>query len=195
MRSTPDTLVCSITNQLPHAAAREVLLQCDHAARIDGHSIGFLPFIAWQKRHEWGDLLALHRNADLVGWCMMSKVNAYQELRCLQIWVRPDARMIEHGRALIDKLNCLGFERGAITLRLWCAEDLPANLFWNCLGFRYRGWRYGRNKTGRRHALWMRRIVAPHQTLPRLTKQPNLQLMTSRHTGPIAPVLDRLSVA
>lgn len=164
MTSTPDTLVCTLTANLPEPRVREVILQCDHATRLDGHAIGWMPFVAWEKRHAWGDLLALHRNDDLVGWCMMSKVSGYQELRCLQIWVRPDARMIEHGRALVDELNRLAWDRGAIVLRLWCAEDLPANLFWKQLGFRYRGWRWGKAKKGRRHALWMRRVVDPLTT-------------------------------
>lgn len=157
----PDTLLCCLTQDLDDNRRRQALTFCYSASRIDGHSIGWMPRVGYDKRHEWGDLLVLFNNDDLVGFCMMSKLSTFQELRCLQIWVRPDARMILHGRKLIDTLNQIANERGALVLRLWCAEDLPANLFWKALGFRYRGWRYGHNKTGRRHALWMRRVAPP----------------------------------
>lgn len=159
--TTSDTLVCSLTRDLPEPRRTEAITFCATAWKADrltgAKAIGFLPYEAYTARDEWGDLLVLYNNDDLVAFCLMSRVSAYQELRCLQIWVRTDARMITHGRALIAELDRLAHQRGAQVLRLWCAEDLAANLFWKTLGFRWRGWRWGPAKKARRHALWCRR--------------------------------------
>jgi hypothetical protein len=79
----------------------------------------------------------------------------------LQIWVRRDARLIEHGRALIDHLEDAHARRlNAWQLRAWVAEDLEANLFWPQIGFVYRGWRWGPARRARRHNLWTRPLNA-----------------------------------
>ena len=160
-----DTLVCSLTRDLTPQKRAEALRMCYSVCHTDGHELGFLPRMAYDRRDEWGALLVLIRNDALVGFTMLSEVNAYQELRCLQIWVRADARMILHGRRMIDELNRLAWDRGALILRLWCAVDLEANIFWRILGFRFRGWRWGGAKFGRKHALWMRRVLRPHLTI------------------------------
>jgi|DewCreStandDraft_4_1066084.scaffolds.fasta_scaffold24190_4 GNAT superfamily N-acetyltransferase len=163
--TTQDTLVCCLTNDLPEPRRTEAILFTATAWKSDrptgAAAIGFLPWDAYTHRDICGELLVLYRNQDLVAFCMLSKVSPFQELRCLQIWVRPDARMIEHGRALIRKLDDIAHQRGAITMRLWCAEDLAANLFWHQLGFEYRGWRWGQHKRARRHLLWSRPVGTP----------------------------------
>lgn len=163
MNPTSDTLVCALTRDLPPHLARSALLFAYCGSRVDPECIGWLPRVAYDNRHDRGELLILLRNDDIVGFVLMSRVSLYQELRCLQIWVRPDARMMIHGKTLIDHLERLAYSRGATVLRLWCAEDLAANLFWKQLGFRYRGWRHGPAKKGRRHALWMRRVNPPFE--------------------------------
>jgi GNAT superfamily N-acetyltransferase len=179
--TTSDTLVCCLSRDLPEPRRTNAILFCTTAWKADkptgAHAIGFLPTAAYTNRDAWGELLVLYNNDDLVAFCMMSKVSAYQELRCLQIWVRPDARMILHGRALIEKLNEIANDRGAKVLRLWCAEDLAANLFWKQLGFRYRGWRWGAHKKARRHALWCRRVTQQNQPPTPVTAAPAQSLV------------------
>ena len=158
MEPTSDTLVCTLTRDLDEKKQREALLFCYSGSKLDANSIGWLPKGAYDNRHDRGEILTLHRNDDLVGFVLMSRPSPYGELRCLQIWVRRDARMILHGRALINKLEEIGRLRHCSCLRLWCAQDLAANLFWATLGFSRRGWRWGPAKVPRRHNLWWRAI-------------------------------------
>lgn len=159
LNSTTDTLKLAITRELHENSARSTLSFCYSACRIDGHCIGWLPKAAYDEAHLQGRIVALWNNDDLVAFCLHSITNA--ELRCLQIWVRRDARLILHGRALVSWLDWRARRAGAYRLRLWCAIDLPANLFWRALHFHPQCWRWGPAKRSRRHILWTRRVI-PH---------------------------------
>lgn len=164
--STSDTL--SIVEAQADRDHRELILLADHAITRDGHCIGFLPHGAYHDATTNGRLFSLFRNGDRVGFLLWS-ANQLRECRVLQIWVRQDARLIEHGRALIDHLqNAHARKLHAWQLRAWVAEDLAANLFWPQIGFELRGWRWGPAKRSRRHNLWTRSLVptpSPQQLL------------------------------
>ena len=133
---------------------RELILLADFATHTDGHCIGWLPRQAWHNACDSGRMYSLFRNDDRVGWVMWSR-NQQRELRILQIWVRSDARLIEHGKALVTHLEEAHARRlHAWQLRAWVADDLAANLFWPQIGFVYKGWRYGPAKHARKHRLW-----------------------------------------
>lgn len=142
-------------------------------------------------RHEQGKIVVLHNNDDLVGFAMFSPNLLYAEMRILQIWIRDDARLILHGRALIDDISARSWPQGIRTLRLWCATDLAANLFWKALGFRYRGWRFGSGGSKRRHVLWMRRVNPPLSSLERMPPAPQVERIPPTQQ----PSLFRLSPA
>lgn len=173
---TPDTLLCDLSNRIPLVQQMLALKFCYSASREDPDSIGWMPRAAYDNRHARGEILVLFNNLDLVGFVMMSRPSPYQELRCLQIWVRPDARMIVHGRRLIDTLDQVALARRCITTRLWCAEDLAANLFWEALGYKKKGWRWGPAKKPRRHLLWTRPVQISQ---PSLLLRPGSQLETA----------------
>lgn len=153
----PTDLEVRLSKDLPRDRQTEAILICGHAVRLDGDSIGWLPWEAYTVRHQRGDLIVAHRNGDLVGFILMSTV-VQGEMRCLQVWVRRDARMIIHGKCLIEKLEQIATMRGAHVLRCWVAEDLPANLFWIAIGFTQKNWRYGTGRSRRRQFLYMRPI-------------------------------------
>lgn len=158
MHPTSNTpLRLSLTNELFPSAAAPVLTFCYSACRIDGHCLGWLPRAAYDEAHRTGRILALWNNDDLVGFCLFS--TNLHELRCLQIWIRRDARLMVHGRALIDNLEARAKKAGCFRIRLWCAIDLEANMFWRALHFRPICWRWGRTPHGRRHVLWARPIT------------------------------------
>lgn len=53
------------------------------------------------------------------------------------------------------------FERSAYGVRLfccWCAQDLPANRFWEAMGFTPLAFRSGSRRNGRTHIFWQKRI-------------------------------------
>lgn len=164
-RDTPTQTTCRVawaheltsSNQL-----REIIRLAEHATRLDGHAIGFLPTAAWEKGIAQGHVAAIYNNDDLVGWSLYG-TNAIRECRILQIWIRPDARLILHGRALVDAIEQRTVrEQNIWCLRLWCADDLEANVFWPALGFKRKTWRWGRSNTRpRRHNLWLRHVICP----------------------------------
>jgi len=149
----------------------ELITLADHAITNDGHCIGFLPHGAYHDATTNNRLFSLFRNDDRVGFILWSS-NELRECRILQIWIRRDARLIEHGRALVEHLEEAHARRlHAWQLRAWVAEDLEANLFWPQIGFTKKGWRWGPAKRARRHNLWVRPItylVAPQRPVPSL---------------------------
>lgn len=117
-------------------------------------SIGFVPWPALLVAHDLGRLLLLERNNDPVGALYFG----FSRTSCkiYQTWVRSDARVLEHGRALVEWLSRHARTRSFARLRLWCAEDLPAMLFWSSLGFEIFGRRVGGKSRGRTHVGWVR---------------------------------------
>jgi hypothetical protein len=82
-----------------------------------------------------------------------------------QLCVAPDAQRGLIGATLVREV----FERSAYGCRLyccWCAQDLPANHFWESLGFVPLAFRGGSGKKKRVHIFWQKRIRAGDETTP-----------------------------
>lgn len=160
-RPTSDTL--EIVEARLDSNHHELITLADHAITHDGHCIGFLPHGAYHDATRSNRLFSLFRNSDRVGFILWS-CNQIRECRILQIWIRRDARLIEHGRALVEYLQNAHARRLHLwQLRAWVAEDLEANLFWPQIGFTKKGWRWGPAKRARRHNLWTRPVIEPFQ--------------------------------
>jgi len=159
-KTTSDTLrLTRLRTGCYESGLKTARLLWGHATQRDAHSIGWLPWAAFDDAASKGRIITLHNNDDLVGFLVWS-MNQLRELRCVQVWVRADARLILHGRALINELERIGTEQRCWIMRLWCGEDLAANLFWRALGFEKKNWRRGRTDR-RRHILWVRSIRQP----------------------------------
>jgi hypothetical protein len=116
-------------------------------------SIGWIPWQGVVRHANNGRLGILTRNADYVGFLLFGASSIRAKI--VQIWVRPDARVIEHGRAMIGELAWWAAERCLTEISLWCAVDLEANLFWQALDFAACQTRVGSPRTGRRHQRWV----------------------------------------
>ena len=82
-----------------------------------------------------------------------------------QLNVTPEARRHLVGAALLRA----AFARSAYGCRLyccWCAQDLPANRFWEAMGFVPLAFRAGSDKKKRVHILWQRRITEGDEATP-----------------------------
>ncbi len=75
-------------------------------------------------------------------------------IRIYQIAVQDDARRVFHGTGMISRLIYHAQTNGFTRLGLWCATDLPANMFWRALGFTQDKTRVGGDKDGRLHDHW-----------------------------------------
>jgi ribosomal protein S18 acetylase RimI-like enzyme len=75
-----------------------------------------------------------------------------------QLCVDPNAQRTLIGATLLKEV----FERSAYGCRLfccWCAQDLPANRFWEAMGFVPIAFRGGSTKKKRVHIFWQKKIV------------------------------------
>lgn len=166
-----------------HVNLSELISFVGSAAKIDAHAIGFITFAAYEEAHARNRIIILRRNNDLCGFILYS-LNRQRECRILQIWVRADARIIEHGRALIDWLEKeIADTHNCWCLRCWVAQDLESNLFWQAMHFEYLGWRWGPAKNPRKHNLYRRltsRALATLHASPSPTQQ-------ATHPLPIPP--------
>ena len=82
-----------------------------------------------------------------------------------QLNVAPAARRHLVGAALLRA----AFDRSAYGCKLyccWCAQDLPANRFWEAMGFVPLAFRAGSRKKSRVHIFWQRRINQGDETTP-----------------------------
>lgn len=150
----------STVRLLAPALKNELRLLWTKAVSLDTNAIGWLPTSAFDARAEQDDISVIYRNGDLVGWAMHSPSLARAVEKIYQIWVRPDARTIEHGRALVNRICNRAKSTNCVELEAWVAEDLAANLFWRAIGFTATNWRYGRGERGRRHTRWVAPIGA-----------------------------------
>ena len=98
--------------------------------------IGWLPWQFYEAKDARGELVAVCRDGELVGFCAFSVNQVGREAKIIQTWVRRDARQIEHGRALMGRVARCAGDRGAAWLTCWVAEDLEAMRFWPAVGFR-----------------------------------------------------------
>lgn len=165
---------------LPEEKQRELLVFATSSVRVDSHSIGWLTTTAYIGAHNQGRMIACYNNSDLVGYIIWGRSNG--TMRCYVVWVRNDARLLVHGRALVLAIEHQGRRMHCSRIDLWCATDLPANLFWRALGFEKKAWRWGRGNSRRRHWLW-RRAIAEHQP-PQPTGEPQPLLALYRPSPP-----------
>lgn len=137
---------------LPPSLLHEALALAVDSPRVDGDALGWFPRAAFLGCHEQGRLIIVTNNDDVVGYCVHNEKTA--PTRIFLTWVRRDARLILHGRALVDFVSDVAIRRGHNRIELWCATDLAANFFWQALGFEQICWRWSKGKAHRKHWLW-----------------------------------------
>lgn len=135
MLVTPDAVHTQASNELSAQRRREVLSFAAHAVRLDADKIGWLPYQFYDDCDQAGSLVSVTRDGDLVGFCAFRRPNWSGESKIIQTWVREDARMIEHGRALVARVEEIAAGWAARWLSCWVAQDLAAMRFWPAIGF------------------------------------------------------------
>lgn len=119
----------------------------DHLQRENSHALGFLPFQALEQAITLGRVLLCYENDEPAGYCIHGPSKRHSKI--YQVCVAEDARRIEHGTALIEAVRSLAMRANAHDLILHCADDLPANSFWQELGFIQKGTRCKRKDGSR----------------------------------------------
>ncbi|MGI9014892.1 MAG: GNAT family N-acetyltransferase [Phycisphaerales bacterium] len=134
----------------------------DVLQKLSSKALGFLGYkilegYAADTRREV--LIAENAAGDALGY-VMGRDSYYGNEMCgyiTHLTVHPDHRRSLIGATLIQTL----FDRAAYGCRLyscWCAQDLPANHFWEAVGFQPIAFRTGSEDKERIHIFWQRRI-------------------------------------
>lgn len=128
------------------------------ASRLDADKVGWMPLQAYREAVQQQRLVICENNGDKVGFILWAISRG--ELKIYQCWVRKDARLILHGKALVAHVEEIAATYDAYRLRAWVAEDLAANVFWAAIGFENIGWRHSPRPTAKRkHLLWVKSLL------------------------------------
>lgn len=120
--------------------------------RANRESVGGLPRPAIEARLGRGTLLLGLLNEDPAGYLMYDVSDGL--LRIPQACIQYDARRRRYGEALVARM--LGDNPDVTEIRLRCAADVDANLFWRDMGFTCVGTVQGGKRRGRLLNCWQR---------------------------------------
>ena len=134
----------------------------EHLAKSNYEAIGFIPRPRLEEYAARGQIVMAAENDEPAGFLVFGA--GWPALRIYQACIQYDARRREHGAALVDRVIAEAQRRGCYLISLWCADDLPANEFWQAVGFHKVGERRGGDKRGRMHNHWVRSV--PTDQLP-----------------------------
>lgn len=115
--------------------------------------IGFLPKATVEHYVRAGQVLLETENDEMCGFLIFG--NGWPRLKIYQACVQLDAQRRAHGLAMVGKLIARASERGYEAVSLWCADDLPANEFWEAAGFQKLKSKPGGKRRNRKLNLWV----------------------------------------
>lgn len=105
--------------------------------KTETDALGFIP--APSIRTRWIPngrfILQRNRHGRRVGYLLHGPPKIHRPLFVNQICVDIDDRLRKYAAAAVLELLARARSAGASSIRLRCAEDLDANLFWRALGF------------------------------------------------------------
>jgi ribosomal protein S18 acetylase RimI-like enzyme len=104
----------------------------DHMMTLERGCLGWQPSTALEAWWRAGLVWCLFRSGELVGY--VAARTGRTVCRVWQIAVRRDARRIEHGLMLLAAVEGAARAEGAHEISLWCAADIEAVAFWECVG-------------------------------------------------------------
>ena len=115
--------------------------------------IGFLPRPTVERYWASNQVLIESENAEPCGFLIFGR--GWPRLKIYQACIQYDAQRRAHGLALVGRVIALASERACDAVSLWCADDLPANEFWQAAGFQLLRSKPGGHRRGRNLNLWV----------------------------------------
>lgn len=99
-------------------------------------ALGFIPITAIEKAFHGKRIFIHSENNERIGYLYFGPVKKGKDVTIHQICIIKNKREMGFGKKLFKQLHKLAIKIGAKGIRLRCADDLPANVFWKSLGFR-----------------------------------------------------------
>ena len=136
----------------------------DALQKTNGKALGWFPTKQFEGYVAMNGVLVAEAAGRAVGYVLSRDRYAGRDDvgAIYQLAVEPGRRRSLVGASLVKAV----FERAAYGCRLfccWCAQDLPANRFWQSLGFvplAFRTGSRGKGRGARTHIFWQRRVRA-----------------------------------
>lgn len=116
-------------------------------------SIGFIPRGSIERYLLAGQIILAFENDEPCGFLIHN--NGYPRLKIYQACVQYDAQRRTNGLQMVGQLIAIASRRGCDAISLWCADDLPANQFWEAAGFQKTKMKQGGARRGRLINLWI----------------------------------------
>lgn len=149
------------TTDLSPRAADESLRFVRSAATTAREQIGFIPWQAVLDKAARSGLLVARLNHDWVGFLLHDLAPSVAKV--WQIWMRPDARRILYGSALVNRLVTICENNAIPRIQARCALDLEAVGFWSILGFDVASIVHGGYKRRRQIVHFSRNTIVANQ--------------------------------
>ncbi len=140
-----------------------------HLQNLHRSEVGFLPTVALREYQDRRQLWMARENGAPCGYLAWGSFRGQRpvrnpyDLKIIQACIDYEAQRSTHGTKLVTDLEALAILAGIETVSLWCADDLPANRFWQDLGFKHRGTRTGGSALikHRQHRHWIKTLPVP----------------------------------
>lgn len=123
--------------------------------------IGFLPESVLRDYFTRGHLLHAEENGEPCGFIVWG--DGWPVLRVFQVCIQYDAQRRLHGARLVGQLIAKAEADGYESISCWVADDIPANDFWEAMGFRRLASRPGGRRRARVINGWLYWCKSPHQ--------------------------------
>ena len=124
-----------------------LLSLCIDLMHKDRRALGFIPAARFEERIQLGQVVPAWENDEMCGYVLVGR--ARETLHIHQTAICLDARRFRHAANLVHLVKQRAERAGCHAIRLRCAVDLEANLFWTAQGFERIATVAGQNRTGR----------------------------------------------
>lgn len=140
-----------------------------HLQNLHRREVGFLPTMALREYQARQQLWMSRENGQPCGYLAWGSFRGKRpvrdpyHLRIIQACIDYDAQRSTHGTQLVRNLETLATTAGIESVGLWCADDLPANRFWQQMGFKNDATRTGGSSLikDRQHRHWIKWMDVP----------------------------------
>lgn len=144
-----------------------------HLQRQHTDQLGFLPTVAIREYADRGQVIVATENDDPVSYVLFytgrhGNRPKRDPLTCRihQLCTQYDARRLAHATHLLNQVIDIATAAHFLELQAWVADDLPANDFWQAVGFHKVAQRWGGERRNRLHNLWKLELPAAPTPTP-----------------------------
>lgn len=99
-------------------------------------SLGFIPLKAIKKAYDEKRLLLYYKNSEKIGYLLFGPLKKGKDLTIWQMCIDERKRKKGCAKKLFNRLHAYALKNEVRGIRLRCAVNLTANLFWKSLGFK-----------------------------------------------------------